>query len=198
MKKLWLSICISLLLLGKISKADSYGFGIGVNVNNYSTNPDALPSSGAGLILGIYGEKEMSRLTSIEYGLRYNQKKVNLSSPDLQLTGIASYLESFLLLKLKSSASPSRFYGLFGLGSGFKIAESFSSGGVSVSTNLARSTDIDLQLGVGFEGVVDQGKSIFLNLVYSLGLANVANTSTDDWKSRGFQAVTGMKFTVGD
>jgi hypothetical protein len=180
----------------------------GVNINNFSTDPDVGSSNHVGLIVGGQVEYALSDNFYLRPGLRFDQKgftyNATVFGQQESLTATANYIEFPVHLVAKIPAGPSVTpFVFFGPDLGFNVGNSVSGtlNGNDVDTSNAslnfNTIDFALDFGGGIEFPVSPSLKGFVQADYSLGLVNVANSDVSaTWKSRGIQITAGMGFPL--
>jgi len=185
------------------------GFQLGANIAKFTGTSAAGSTSKTGFIIGGQFEYKLADMFYFMPGLRYTMKGATQSATvgtvTIENKYKINYIEIPLYAKVKFMEGETfRPFFLIGPNIGFKASSTVDttvtiSGVTATGTGTVtgvKSTDFALDFGGGGEFDVDAGMSAFLNVVYSLGLANISDATGTDLKNSGIQFVAGMNFAL--
>jgi hypothetical protein len=179
----------------------------GLNVSDYSANPDVNSSTRVGYILGVELETRLSQVLYLQPEFRAVQKgfgyNLNAGGSVTNFDARVVYLELPLLVKAKflpdAMIQPFVFVGPnvgFNIGNNVDV----SSGGNFVTGPpldvLFKTVDFSLEGGFGGEYHFARRMAGFLEARLSYGLINVSALDGTNWKSRNFQFIFGGLFDL--
>lgn len=182
-----------------LAEASTYRFGgfAGANINDYTTTPALNSNSYTGILLGVEMDLGIHSVFHLNPQFRFVQKGFSYVQSGFTTEAVANYLEFPLLVKAVfptgSLISP---HIVFGPNFGIKIGDTVTVPNGSIIALRYSSIDIAVDMGVGAEFDIQNGLSAYLQTRYSLGVYDVADATTNDWKSRGLQFIAGIMFPI--
>ena len=182
-----------------LAESAPYRFGgyAGANINNYTTTPALTSTNYTGLLLGVEMDMGIHSVFHLNPQFRFVQKGFSYTQAGFTTEAVANYLEFPLLVKAVfptgSLISP---HIVFGPNLGIKIGDTVTVPNGSIIALRYSSIDIAIDMGVGAEIEIQNGLSGYLQFRYSLGVYDVADATTNDWKSRGMQIIAGILFPI--
>ncbi len=168
----------------------SLGLEGGVNFENAATPAQISSSTRTGFMAGVNLEFGLSEVFSLQPEFLFSQRGSNLvDAGGVKLTAKFNSIEVPVLLKagFGEKVRPYLFAGPVAI---FNVSKSVDADVLGATTSFQsnpRTVNFAADFGVGLEA-----GPFFTNLRYSLGLLDIDETHAD-WKSRGFQALIGIK-----
>jgi len=177
----------------------SIGIHAGLNFAGASITPSQTTGTRTGIIIGGMVDIGISNELSVAPGLQYISKGASSNDGGVTSTTSLNYFEIPLLALYKFKSSEFTPHIFAGPNFAFNLsANSESSGGGSSSSSDMSSSfsgfDMGLMFGTGSEYKVSSNMSVYLDLAYSLGLANISKDNSVTIKNNGLRLMAGVKF----
>ena len=211
------SIIISILLMPQIvftQKNINVGFQTGFNLSTISLiKIPASISPRMGYMVGLLTEIRISENISIQPELLYTEKGAEGASDygtihdgyyysrPVEFTWIINYISIPINLEVRfASINETNFYVFAGPNISFRLlseVEKTIDFKTSTSpTENCEPIDYSLDLGTGFEQRIGHATMFFVNLRYSHGINDINKDANESWKTRSFQLLAGIKFSL--
>lgn len=216
MKKFLLAIVVITLTFTLVSRSNaqgglSLGLKAGLNIANASIDPENLYGAGVskgsrtGFMVGGVAEFGLSPMIFIQVEPMYAQKGTKYEGGGGTATFKLDYLEIPILFKAKFTAGDAvKPYVFAGPNVGINLASKITTegGGITQDTDIKdslKTVDFGIDFGAGAEFKVAPKIAITGDVRYSLGLANIDNSSSPgapSIKPNGFQILVGVLFRL--
>ncbi|WP_419856655.1 outer membrane beta-barrel protein [Candidatus Palauibacter irciniicola] len=211
-----LPLLIPLLIAAPLMAQTTLGFRGGLSDATVSTDVEGVPDQDArrGVVAGLDLSFPVGGTVELRIGGAYVQKGTELSV-DLPSEGIrgsgrieADWVQASALVRIGTPRDSGASFGLL-LGpwaaSLLSCNRSLSVdagelGSVNESAScddVTKSTDFGVAAGAGVEMAISDGLRLGVDLIYSLGLANIDDTSTEDTKTRHVALQAGFVIPFG-
>jgi len=156
---------------------------VGVNASILSGDNEKYSDARIGVAAGAEALYMVNDMIGISAGAMYSQQggkgdnNTTLSADYVNIPVMANaYLAPGLAVKL-------------GIQPGFKVSESYKLAGVKVDTDLLKSTDISVPIGVSYEI-----SNVVIDARYNWGVSNLLDSDNFKLNSNVFQVTLGYRF----
>lgn len=205
-----LTCAFALLFTSNLSAQLSVGGRVGINLAKQEIDfqgGSVSTDSKVGLDIGVFADIGITENFSVQPGLHFLQKGLKSDDGTSESKGTINYLEIPVHAKYGFGTETIRAFVMAGPSFGFGLGgkSEFCFNGDCQEADLdfdddgVKRTDFSLSLGAGVGFGVGEG-TLFLDLRYLLGIANIDDSGDDDFtiSNRGFQIGLGYMFALGN